>query len=184
MFKKPSIGGRRKSYTAAAGLLAFATLAFAQAAGPDSALAGWIGREITIETSTIDDHIPVGGKLTFIYDSDDNIVRVCTRNSSTQRYPWQMDLAQPCGVTLTFTRGERYCSLEDVKAGNAEVLSACHRLRSRDVAMRPARGKTPVELNDMIVFLIQGDAGKHVISILVDSPSRVTSGGGGATGKD
>jgi hypothetical protein len=184
MFKKLSNRGRRNSYPAAAGLLAFATLAFAQAAGPDSALAGWIGREITIETSTIDDHIPVGGKLTFIYDSDDNIVRVCTRNATLQQNQWQMDLAQPCGVTLTFTRGERYCSLEDVKAGNAEVLSACHRLRSHDVAMRPARGKAAVELNDMIVFLIQGDGGKHVISILVDSPSRVTSGGGGATGKD
>ena len=184
MFKKLSIRGRRNSYAAAAGLLAFATLAFAQAAGPDAALAGWIGREITIVTSTMDDHIPVGGKLTFVYDADDNIVRVCTRNVSLQSSQWQMDFAQPCAVTLVFTRGDRYCSLEDVKAGNAEVLSGCHRLRSRDVAMRPARGKAAVELNDMMVFLVQGDGGKHVISILVDSPSRVTAPGGGATGKD
>jgi len=101
-----------------------------------------------------------------------------------QSSPWQMDFANPCGVTLVFTRGERYCSLEDVKAGNAEVLSGCHRLRSRDVAMRPAKGKMAVELSDLLVFLVQGDNGKHVISILVDTPSRVTAPGGGATGKD
>ena len=42
------------------------------------------------------------------------------------------------------TRGQRYCTLEDVKAGNAEVLAACHRLRSQDVAMSPkaAKGKS------------------------------------------
>jgi hypothetical protein len=184
MFKKHSIRGSRNSYLPAAGLLAFATLAFAQTAGPDAALAGWIGREITIETSTIGDHIPVGGKLTFIYDPDDNIVRVCTRNTTLQRTPWQMDFAQPCAVTLVFTRGERYCSLEDVKAGNAEVLSACHRLRSRDVAMSAAKGRSAVELSDLLVFLVPGESGKHVISILVDTPSRVTAPGGGATGKD
>jgi hypothetical protein len=183
MFNRKSIRGRRTSKATVAGLLAFATLAFAQNAGPDAALAGWIGREITIDASSIDDHIPVGGKLTFIYDSEDNVVRVCTRNGASARNQWKMDFAAPCGVTLTFTRGERYCSLEDVKAGNAEVLSACHRLRSRDVAMRPARTRGTVELNDMLVFLVQGESGKHVISILVDSPSRVTEGGG-ASGRD
>ena len=94
-----------------------------------------------------------------------------------------MDFAVPCNVTLTFTRGTRYCSLEDVKAGNAEVLSSCHRLRSRDIAMRPAKVKGAVELNDMIAFLVEGEQGKHVISILVDSPARVTDNGS-ATGKD
>lgn len=183
MFNRNSIGGRRKSLASVAGLLAFATLAFAQTAGPDATLAGWIGREITIDASSIDDHIPVGGKLTFIYDSEDNVVRVCTRNGASTRNQWKMDFAAPCAVTLTYTRGQRYCSMEDVKAGNAEVLSSCHRLRSRDVAMRPARTRGAVELNDMIVFLVQGDNGKHVISILVDSPSRVTDGGS-ASGRD
>lgn len=183
MFKTHLLGGKRTPRVAALALLTFAGLAFAQSAGPNPALAGWLGREITIDTSSIDDQIPVGGKLTFVYDAEDNVVRVCTRNSATQRNPWRMDFASPCSVTLTFTAGLRYCSLEDVKAGNAEVLSACHRLRSRDVAMRPARTKGTVELNDMIVFLVQGQGGKHVISILVDSPSRVTEGGG-ASGKD
>lgn len=164
-------------------LLTIASIAFAQSAGPDPALLGWLGREITIDSSTIDDHIPVGGKLTFVLDSKDNVVRVCTRNVPGQRNQWKMDFAQPCNVTLNFTRGQRYCTLEDVKAGNAEVLSACHRLRSRDIAMRPAAAKGAVELNDMIVFLVQGEAGKHVISILVDSPARVTDGGG-ASGRD
>ena len=89
-----------------------------------------------------------------------------------------MDFANPCGVTLTFTRGTRYCTLEDVKAGNGEVLSQCHRLRTRDVVMRPAKDTRGVlELNDMIVFLVEGESGKRVISVLVDSPSRVTTGG-------
>jgi hypothetical protein len=164
-------------------LLMIASMAFAQSAGPDPALADWLGREITIDSSTLDDHIPVGGKLTFVLDSQDNVVRVCTRNVAGQRNQWKMDFAAPCSVTLNFTRGQRYCTLEDVKAGNAEVLSGCHRLRSRDIAMRPATTKGSVELNDMIVFLVQGENNKHVISILVDSPARVTEGGG-ATGKD
>jgi len=176
MFKKLSIRGRWNSYSAAAGLLAFATLTFAQAAGPDVALAGWIGREITIETSTIGDHIPVGGKLTFIYDSTDQVVRVCTRQAATQRKPWRSDLAVPCSVTLTFTRGTRFCSVEDVKAGDGEVLSACHRMRSREIALQP-ESTDGVELHDLIVFLVQGAGGKHSIAILVDSPSRVTGGG-------
>ena len=110
-------------------------------AAVDDALAGWLGREITIESSSIDDQIPVGGKLTFIYDSSDDVVRVCTRQCVAQRSPWRSDFAAPCGVTLTFTRGTRYCTIEDVKAGNGEVLSACHRLRSREVALHPARDK-------------------------------------------
>ncbi|MEJ0085884.1 MAG: hypothetical protein WDO72_09390 [Pseudomonadota bacterium] len=148
----------------------------------DETLTGWVGREYTIDTSTINDHIPIGGKMTFVFDSDDNVIRVCTRTAANQSQPWRMDFAVPCGVTLTFTRGTRYCTLEDVKAGNAEVLSSCHRLRSRDIAMRPAKVKGAVELNDMIVFFVQGEGGERVISILVDSPSRVTENGQ-ATGK-
>jgi len=158
-----------------ASLLGAATLA--AAAEPDDAMAGWLGKEITIGTSSFSDHIPVGGKLTLVFDSEDNVVRVCTRSGSRQQTPWRMDFSTPCNVVLTFTRGERYCTLEDVKAGNAEVLSACHRLRSHDVAMHPAAAKGSLELHDMIVFLVKGEDGKHVISILVDSPSRVTAGG-------
>jgi hypothetical protein len=167
-------GGAR---VAAALFLLGATVAMAGDATPDESLAGWLGREYTVETSTLNDHIPIGGKLTFVFDSDENVVRVCTRTVQGQRGPWRMDFAVPCSVTLTFTRGTRYCTLEDVKAGNAEVLSSCHRLRSRDIAMRPARVKGAVELNDMIAFLVQGESGKHVMSILVDSPARVTEGG-------
>jgi hypothetical protein len=154
----------------------------AVAAEPDAALAGWLGREITISSSTFNDHIPVGGKLTFVLDNEENIVRICTRNV-TGRSQWRMDMAPGCNVALTFTKGTRYCTAEDVRAGNAEVLSSCHRLRSRDVAMHPAAQKGALELHDVIVFLVEGTGGKHVISILIDSPSRVTTGGA-AIGND
>jgi hypothetical protein len=145
---------------------------------PDDSLTPWIGREFTILSSTINDHMPTGAKLTFVFDSDENVVRVCTRDATSARGRWRADFAVPCGVTLTFTRGTRYCTVEDVKAGNGEVLSQCHRLRSRDVVMRPERETRGVaELNDMIVFLVRGEAGKRVISVLVDSPSRVTGSG-------
>jgi len=54
-------------------------------------------------------------------------------------------------------------------------------MRSKEVALKPA---TPdgAELNDLLVFLVQGQNGKHQISILVDTPSRVTSGGGAVGG--
>lgn len=146
------------------------------AAEPDAALAGWLGREITIAHSSFNDHVPVGAKLTFVLDNEDNIVRVCTRNV-TGRSQWRMDMAPGCNVALTFTKGTRYCSEEDVKAGNAEVLSSCHRLRSRDVAMHPAAQKGALELHDLIIFLVPTANNKHAISILVDSPSRVTTGG-------
>ncbi|MEO8063424.1 MAG: hypothetical protein ABI821_11830 [Pseudomonadota bacterium] len=179
----PTNRGRKFGISLLAATLTLgAALSFAGDAKVDEILSGWIGKEYTIDTSTINDHIPLGGKLTFIFDSDDNVVRVCTRTASNQRQPWRMDFALPCGVTLTFTRGTRYCSLEDVKAGNAEVLSSCHRLRSRDIAMRPAKAKGAVELNDMIVFFIPSEGGDRVISILVDSPARVTENGS-ATGK-
>jgi hypothetical protein len=175
MFRHFGSGASKRAFAAGAALLVGATVS---AAGTvDSALAGWIGREITIEKSTIADDFPIGGKLTFVYDATDDVVRVCTRQSPTQRKPWRSDLAVPCSVTLTFTRGSRYCTLEDVKASNAEVLSGCHRLRTREVALTPQSSQGTVELNDMIVFLVPGDGGKHVISILVDSPARVTTPG-------
>jgi hypothetical protein len=162
---------------AAALLLLGATVAAAQEAQPDSVLDGWLGKEFTIDASTLNDHMPVGGKLTFIYDSGDNTVRICTRTVGTQRGAWKMDFATPCGVTMTFTRGTRFCTEEDVKTGNAEVLSACHRLRSRDIAMRPAKIKGTVELNDMIAFLVKAADGHKYLSILIDSPARVTEDG-------
>src|SRR5689334_10549920 len=58
---------------AAALLFMGATLASAQEAKTDAVLDGWLGKEFTIQTSTLNDHMPVGGKFTFIYDSDDNV---------------------------------------------------------------------------------------------------------------
>ena len=147
------------------------------AADPDPALAGWLGKEITITNSSFNDHIPTGGKLTIVSDAQDNVVRICTRNTTSQSGVWRMDMAPGCNATLNFTKGTRYCTVEDVQAGNAEVLSSCHRLRSHDVAMHPAAAKGSLELHDVILFLVQGANGKHQISILVDSPSRVTHGG-------
>ncbi|HYJ42232.1 MAG TPA: hypothetical protein VEW08_15675 [Steroidobacteraceae bacterium] len=177
MYGNLRIGGRKLAiWMTAATLTLGAALAGAQEAAPDPALGGWLGKEYTVEYSTLNEHMPTGGKLTFVFDAEDNVVRICTRNSSRQRNPWRMDFAAPCGVTLVFTRGTRYCTLDDVKTGNAEVLSACHRLRSRDIAMRPSKVKGAVELNDMIAFLIQ-ENGKPTMSILVDSPARVTDDG-------
>jgi hypothetical protein len=150
----------------------------ARAAEPDASIARWLGKEITIESSSVNDLMPVGGKLTFIFDSEDNTVRVCTRQTASQRGPWRMDMAPGCNVALVVTPGQRYCTIEDVKAGNAEVLSACHRLRSHDIALRPSRVRGAVELHDVIVFPVEGTTpGSLSIAILVDSPSRVTDGG-------
>jgi hypothetical protein len=162
---------------AAALLFMGATCALAQEAVPDKVLEGLLGREFTVQSSTVNDRIPQGGKLTFVFDREEDVVRVCTRTVTTQRGAWRMDFANPCGVTMTFTRGTRYCTFEDVKTGNAEVLSSCHRLRSRDVAMRPAAVKGTVELNDMIAFIVQDTDGKLALSVLVDSPARVTDDG-------
>jgi hypothetical protein len=159
----------------AAGLALCAGMALAE--GIDSAYSAFLGREITISSSSFGDQIPVGGKMTFIYDSDDDVVRICTRTAPGQRGPWRMDLAGGCNVAMNFTRGSRYCTLEDVKAGDGEVLSQCHRLRSRDVALKPSTTKGAVELKDMIVFLLSAERGKSSIAILIDTPSRVTEGG-------
>lgn len=165
---------RTLSGTCAALALVCAT---ALAGAPDPALVPWLGNESVIDTSSVNDHLPTGGKMTLVYDSDENVVRICTRSVAGQRMAWRMDLAVPCNVALSFTRGTRYCTLEDVKAGNAEVLSGCHRLRSTNVAMHPAAQKGAVELHDMIVFLLPPADGKFGMAIVLDSPSRVTHGG-------
>ena len=178
MYGKMTIDVRKIGIWATAAMLGFAaSLAAAQEAAADGALADWLGKEYTVESSTLNDHMPTGGKLTFIFDSEENVVRVCTRNSSKQGNPWRMDFATPCGVTMLFTRGTRYCTLDDIKTGNAEVLSSCHRLRSRDIAMRPSKVKGAVELNDMIAFLVRDEKDRAIMSILVDSPARVTDSG-------
>ncbi len=125
------------------------------------------------------DHVPLGGKLTLVYDAEDDVVRVCARSVPSKRATWRMDLAVPCMVALNFVRGTRYCTEADVKAGDAETLASCHRLRSNDVAMHPAAAAAgAVELHDVIMFLVQGTAdSKRSITILLDSPSRVTHNG-------
>jgi hypothetical protein len=178
MYGKSKTSGRKIGIWMTAAMFVFgAAVAAAQERAADDALSAWLGKEFTVESSTLNEHMPTGGKLTFVFDSEENVVRLCTRNSSKQREPWHMDFATSCGVTLTFTAGTRYCTFDDVKAGNAEVLASCHRLRSRDIAMRPSKVKGAVELNDMIAFLVKGDGGKPVMSILVDSPARVTESG-------
>src|SRR4051812_46297353 len=114
MYVEKMIRGKRvwKSLLAGVAMLG-AALAWAQAVGPDDVLAGWLGREFTVQTSTLNDHMPVGGKLTFIYDGTDNVVRVCTRTVVGQRSSWHADFTVPCGVTMTFTRGTRFCTEED-----------------------------------------------------------------------
>jgi hypothetical protein len=175
MFRgKVSIGFLAQLATTAA-LLAAPGLA--SAAEPDKSFADWLGKEITINTSSFDDHIPTGGKMTLIFDAGDNVVRVCTRSVTGQKVAWRMDFAGSCSIALSFTKGTRYCTAEDIKAGNAEVLSSCHRLRSNDIAMHPAAVKGALELHDLIVFLIPLADNKHGVSILVDSPARVIHGG-------
>ena len=161
----------------AAALLLGATVAAAQEPSKDNVLAGWVGKEFTVKSSSLSDPVPIGGKLTLVLDSDAN-VRVCTRNAETQSEPWRLDFAASCGVTMTFTQGARYCTADDVKTGNAEMLASCHRLRARNVAMHRSKVKGAVELNDIVAFLVQGDDGKQSMTILVDSPARVTGEGG------
>jgi len=166
---------RGKALALAAGMLLCVGTASAQEVDP--AFAPFLGREITIGSSSFNDQIPVGGKLTFIYDAGDDVVRICTRTAPSQRGPWRMDLAAGCNVALNFTRGTRYCTLEDIKAGDGEVLSSCHRLRSKEVALKPSKLRGAVELKDMIVFLLSAERGQNSIAILIDSPSRVTEDG-------
>ena len=164
MYGKQTTGRKKFGISMmAAALLLGAALAAAQEPSPDDVLAGWLGKEFTVESSTLNDSRA---------DRRQAHLRLRLRGRTscasaramptTQSEPWRMDFATPCGVTMTFTRGTRYCTVDDVKTGNAEVLASCHRLRTHDVAMRPSKVKGAVELNDMIAFLVQGDDGKHV----------------------
>ncbi|MEZ5474953.1 MAG: hypothetical protein R3E72_08120 [Steroidobacteraceae bacterium] len=166
--------------TCSAAILALgAASTTALAKDADSVMSPYIGYEITIDESEQEGHVPTGGKLTLIYDSEDDVYRACTRSSSKQKSPWQEDWRTPCGVALNLVKGNRYCSMSDVKAGNAEVLSTCHRLRSRDVAMHPSTVKGGLELHDVMVFLLQpeGKSPRGGIAMLLDSPARVTHNG-------
>ena len=150
----------------------------AMAAGPDPAFAAWLGKEMTVKTSSQSDHIPLGGKLTLVYDEEDDVIRACTRSVPAKRATWRMDLAVPCSVALNFVRGTRYCTDTDVKTGDAETLASCHRLRSHDVAMHAAAEAGAVELHDVIMFLVAPTANsKRSLTVLLDSPSRVTHSG-------
>jgi hypothetical protein len=122
----------------------------------------------------------VGGKFTLVYDAPKKVVHMCTNQDAAQK-SWSGDLGAACGVTLTFTRGTRYCTDAEVKTGDAETLASCHRLRSREVALSKPSDKG-VELNDLIIFLVQGDHDKKNITFLVDSPSRTTTQGSGTGG--
>jgi hypothetical protein len=166
-----------RAMAAASALLLGAGFA-AIAAESDSLLAPWLGKEITIRVSSQNEHMPQGGKFTLVYDTDDDVVRMCTRSVTAQKARWKMDFAVPCNVALRFVKGERYCSLEDVNAGNAEVLASCHRLRSRDVAMHPAAIKGAVELHDLIVFPLASDGEKRPsVAMMLDSPAHLTHNG-------
>ena len=105
------------------------------AGAPDPAIAPWLGKEITITSSTLGDHVPAGAKLTFVYDGEDDVVRVCTRSVPNKRAVWKMDLAVPCAVALNVVRGERYCSDdEDDRAKLVDLLAdAMHWCRLRGV---------------------------------------------------
>lgn len=173
MYGKLTIEKRKFGFSTMAALVLGAGMAVAQEA-PDKVLADWLGKEFTVESSSLSTNVPIGGKLTFVLDTEANLVRVCTRNSDKQSEPWRMDFATPCGVSMTFTRGARYCTVDDVKAGNAEVLASCHRLRTHDVALRPSTANGAVERNDLVAFLVQGSDGAQSMTILVDSPARLT----------
>jgi hypothetical protein len=163
------------SMLVAVSLLA-ATSASAEEKEPDKNLSAWLGEEFTVEAQSRNEFMPNGGKLTFTYDAAKDAVHVCTRPVAEQEGTWKMDLSKPCGVTMTFSAGAKYCTEADVKAGNAEVLASCHRLRARDVSLRPAQAKGAVELNDMVAFLLKDADGQKSMAILVDSPARMTDG--------
>ncbi len=163
-------------------LVAAATVALAPAAfaaEPDAAVANWLGNEIKIVASEQEDHVPLGGRITLVYDSTDDVYRACARQTPTQSSKWRGDWASPCAVALQLTKGTRYCTLADIKAGNAEVLSSCHRLRSQEVVMHPTADLKGDELHDLIVFLLEPVPPKKKggIAILLDSPARVTHNG-------
>jgi hypothetical protein len=177
MYGKQTTGGKKIGLSMVAAALLFGTaLAAAQEVAQDKLLADWLGKEFTVESSTPDEHMPKGGKFTLAFDAKENVVHVCTRTTADQATPWRMDFATSCGVTMSLAHGTRYCTIDDVKTGNAEVLASCHRLRTHDVAMRPSQVNGAVELNDLVAYLVQID-GQPAVSIQVDSPARLTEDG-------
>jgi len=163
----------------AAAVMQLGVVASAQEAGkpqsraPAGELSGWLGVEFTV-ASTSAETMPTGGKLSLVFDGSDDVVRLCTRNVTGQKAAWKQDFSKDCAVTLAFTRGTRYCSAEDVKAGDAEVLATCHRLRARDVATQRGGTKGSVELSDVLAFLVNDASGTKSMSILVEAPARMT----------
>lgn len=150
----------------------------AAAADADQTVRQWLGSEFTVSSSTLEDHVPAHGKLTLVYDAEEDVYRACTRRGPQQGSDWQHDWTKPCGVAFTLVKSERFCTLDEVKAGNGETLAACHRFRSRDVAMHPGALAGSVELHDTLVFPLQVPTGaKKGIAILVDTPARMTHGG-------
>jgi hypothetical protein len=169
--KRISILGKNGRMLAlAAGLAASAALSAGE--GADAALAPVLDKEITIDTATQSTQVPAGGKFSFKLDAKDQSVKLCTRDTPEQKGAWSQDLASGCNVTLTFTKGERYCTLEDVKAGDGEVLASCHRLRAKDVATAAVKGGS--EMGDLLVFILPPAKDANAVAILIDSPSRVT----------
>lgn len=162
------LGNKGKALVA--GLLASGALVAGDSVDP--ALSAYLDKQITIDTPA-NARLPQGGKLKLVYDASEQAVRVCTQTAPDQKGAWSEDLAAGCKVTLNFTRGERYCSLADVKAGDGEVLASCHRLRGSDVATRSSE-QGAAELGDLIVFLLAPEGGQSAVAILIDSPSRVT----------
>jgi hypothetical protein len=162
-------------------LIAMASIAvpaLANAAEAPRELAAWLGRENTVDATSLNDHLPKGAKLTLVYDEDDDVVRVCTRAVPTQSLPWREDMAKPCQVTLNFVLGQRYCTYEEVKTGNAELLAGCHRLRSNSVALHPAKDVGgALELHDVVLYLLEANGtAKRGFAFVIDSPSTVTHG--------
>jgi hypothetical protein len=150
----------------------------AGAAEAPKELVAWLGRENTVDATSLNDHLPKGAKLTLVYDEDDDVVRICTRVVPSQALPWREDMAKPCQVTLNFVRAQRYCTYEEVKTGNAEVLAGCHRLRSNSVALHPAAEQGgALELHDVVLYLLEPSAtAKRGFAFVIDSPSTVTHG--------
>lgn len=157
-------------------ILGLASALPAAAGEPPKEIAPWLGQENTVVSNGSEDHIPAKGKLTLIYDAKEDVVRVCTRITATQGPGWREEMAQPCEVKLNFMKGERYCKFEEVKAGNAEALVSCHRLRNTSVAMHPSGNEQEaVERHDVTFYLIEAtEKLPRSAAITLDSPSALT----------
>jgi hypothetical protein len=163
----------------AAAALLFALQRAAVGAGADPVVTAWIGTEFTITSSALEDHVPPQARITLVFDAREGVYRACTRPGPDQAAGWREDWARPCAVTFQLIKSQRYCTLEEVSAGDGETLSSCHRLRSRDVAMHPGATPGSVELHDTIIFPLQAATGSSSLGIamLIDSPARMTHGG-------